>query len=366
VENVEQIANLALMRGMVGKRAAGLLPLRGHSNVQGIGTIGVKPVLAEDVMQAMERHFNIPLPKSPGLDTMSAMMAAHAGDIDLALIMGGNLFSSNPDSRWAAQALGNIKTKVFLTTTLNRGHLFGAEDGESLILPVTARDEEWQATTQESMFNFVRLSDGGIERLSATRPESTIICELAKRTLTDCPVDFTTFESHQHIREAIAAILPDMAALATIDEAKKEFHIQRRILHEPVFSTADCRATFAPACHRRKPEGTLTLSTVRSEGQFNSIVYEDEDVYRGTTHRWCVMMSPSDMSRLNLKRGDRVTLKSETGEMKDVESVPFDLPEGNLMCYYPEANCLTSTEVDPRSRTPAFKATTVEVISDTA
>ena len=106
------------------------------------------------------------------------------------------------------------------------------------------------------------------------------------------------------------------------------------------------------------------MSTVRSEGQFNSIVYEDDDVYRGTTNRWVVMMSPKDMERLGVNAGNRVTLKSKIGEMPLLEVVPFDIQEGNLMCYYPEANLLTATEVDPRSRTPGFKSTPVAVSVD--
>ncbi|MBO6557160.1 MAG: FdhF/YdeP family oxidoreductase [Pseudomonadales bacterium] len=362
VENVEQIANLALLRGMVGRPAAGLLPLRGHSNVQGIGTIGVKPVLADEVMQRMSETFGVTLPNTPGMDTMASMQAAHAGDIDLALIMGGNLYASNPDARWAAKALGNIKSKVFLTTTLNRGHVYGCDEGESLILPVTARDEEWQPTTQESMFNFVRLSDGGIYRLSEVKPESWIICQIAAGVLSDCPVDFHVFESHQNVRQAIAKIIPELEELADIEVAKKEFHIKRRILHEPEFNTTSGKASFAAVCTQPKQTTEFMMSTVRSEGQFNSIVYEDDDVYRGTTNRWVVMMSPKDMARLGVNAGNQVTLKSKIGEMPLLEVVPFDIQEGNLMCYYPEANIITSTEVDPRSKTPTFKATPVEVI----
>lgn len=365
VENVEQIANLALLRGMLGKPGAGLLPLRGHSNVQGIGTIGVKPVLAQQVMDAMADHFGVTLPQKAGLDTMGAMQASYDDAIDLALIMGGNLYASNPDSKWATQALEKVATKVFLTTTLNRGHVHGIGDKESIVLPVTARDEEWQATTQESMFNFVRLSDGGIDRLTQVKPESWIICQLAKLVLEDCPVDFNEFESHRNIRQAISVILPEMAELADIDVAKKEFHVGQRLLHHPVFSTASGKASFAAACTREKSaniNNEFTLSSVRSEGQFNSIVYEDEDVYRGTRSRWVVMMSPADIDRLGLSAGDRVTLKSKVGEMPLLEVVPFDIAPGNLMCYYPEANLITSTATDPRSKTPSFKATAVELI----
>ena len=140
-----------------------------HRNVQGIGTIGVKPVLPDDVFERMEREFGISLIKTDGYDTLAGLQAAFEGRIDAALMMGGNLYAATPDSRWAEQAMNRIGFKLYLTTTLNKGHVYGIDEGESLILPVAARDEEWQPTTQESMFNFVRLSDGDVVSDSDTR-----------------------------------------------------------------------------------------------------------------------------------------------------------------------------------------------------
>ncbi|WP_317932918.1 FdhF/YdeP family oxidoreductase [Halioxenophilus sp. WMMB6] len=364
-ENVEAIANLALLRGMVGKPSAGLLPLRGHSNVQGIGTIGVKPVLDRQVFANIEQHLGVSLPTSPGLDTLACLTAAAEGNIDAALIMGGNLFEATPDSSWAEQALDRIPFKLFLTTSLNRGHVHGVESGESLILPVTARDEEWQPTTQESMFNYVRLSDGGIERLDNTRPEVDILSELAIRLLPECPVDLTEFKSHNSIRAAIAKTIPGMAPLADIAVARKEFHVQNRLLHTPQFHTADGRARFVAhqwQAHRQADHDyPYQLMSVRSEGQYNSIIYEEKDSYRGTQHRWVVLMAPEDLTRLGINGGDRVDLCSRHGEMLALEAVPFNLPPGNLMAYYPEANVLIGREQDPRSKTPAFKSVPVAV-----
>ena len=165
VANVEYISNLALLRGMIAKPFAGLLPLRGHSNVQGIGTIGVKPVLADEVLRNIEKQLGLALPDkkdSPGLDTLACLEAADRGEIDAALIMGGNLFQATPNSVWAEQAFDKIACKVYLTTTLNKGHVHGIDNSEAIILPVAARDEEPEPTTQESMFNFVRYSEGGL------------------------------------------------------------------------------------------------------------------------------------------------------------------------------------------------------------
>ena len=364
VENVEMIANLALLRGMVGKKGAGLLPLRGHSNVQGIGTIGVKPVVAEDVFAAMERAFGLTLSRVKGFDTMACLHAAHRGEMDAAVIMGGNLYGASPDTRWAGEALDRIGFKLFLTTTLNLGHVNGHDESESLILPVTARDEEWEPTTQESMFNFVRLSDGGIDRLANVRPESVILCDLASRILPDCPLDFGAFKHHSKVREAIAGIVPGMEALADIDVAKREFHIRNRVLHEPDFGRPGGKASFVvvpPPQPADAPEGkaALTLATIRSEGQFNTIVYEDTDSYRNKAPRWSVLLNAADMAAFGIAEGDLIDIASASGRMAGLTALPFDIPRGSALAYYPEANVLVGTAIDPRSKTPAFKSVPV-------
>jgi molybdopterin-dependent oxidoreductase alpha subunit len=360
VENIEYIVNLALLRGMIGRPGAGLLPLRGHSNVQGVGTIGVKPVLAEEVMARMESELGVKLPRGAGYDTMASMKAADRGEIDAALMMGGNLYGANPDARWAEGALEKIGFRLFLTTTLNRGHVCGVSEGETLVLPVTARDEEWEPTTQESMFNYVRLSDGGVHRLDGVRPETTILADLGGRIAAGRGIDFAEFGKHAKIRKAIAAIVPGMEDLADIDAARREFHIRNRLMHTPEFHTRSGKASFTvrptPAPQADAP---FTLSTVRSEGQFNSIVYEEKDAYRQTATRWCVMMNRDDIAALGLVEGGRADVRSAQGEMAGVTVHGFDVPRGAVLAYFPEANILTSTALDPRSKTPAFKSTPV-------
>lgn len=141
-DNVEAISNLALLGGHIGRPGAGLLPLRGHSNVQGIGTIGVKPVLSEDVLNKMQDHLGVEFPShenNRGLDTLACLEAAAQGDMDCALIMGGNLYQATPNSQWAAQALDKINFKCYLTTTLNYGHIHACDNSDVVILPVCAR-----------------------------------------------------------------------------------------------------------------------------------------------------------------------------------------------------------------------------------
>jgi molybdopterin-dependent oxidoreductase alpha subunit len=362
--NVEAIANLALLRGMVGKPAAGLLPLRGHSNIQGMGTMGVKPTLAAEVLAHLETTYQVTLPQSKGMDTLACLEAAAAGRIDAALMMGGNLFAATPNSAWAQATLDKIGFKVFLTTTLNRGHVVGMETSEALILPVCARDEERQSTTQESMFNYIRLSDGGPVRLDNVRSEVEILCDLGERLLAGGPVDFTRFREHKHVQQAIAAAVPGMAGLADIAETKQEFTVGGRVLVQSRFPTASGRASFAV---RAAPASLATaaypfvLASVRSEGQFNSIIYDEADKFRKTDTRWCVMLNRYDIDALGLAVGGRADLVSPVGAMRGVRVYEFDLPRGNALTYYPEANVLIAAAHDPRSKTPAFKSTAVAI-----
>lgn len=364
VANVEAIANLALLRGMIGKPAAGLLPLRGHSNVQGIGTVGVKPVLADEVIEKLEQQLNVKLPRRPGMDTLACLKAAHEGKIDVALIMGGNLFAATPNSEWARTALDKIPFKVYLTTTLNAGHLNGVENTEALVLPVTARDEEWQATTQESMFNYIRLSDGGINRLHNVKPEVEILCEVGMRLLPAAALLFQELKKHNSIRAAIANTIPGLEDLKDIAQHRQEFTIKDRHLDKPVFPTQNQKAHFnihrlaQPIDNKNYP---FMLASIRSEGQFNSIIYEERDSYRGADTRWAVLMNENDMKMLGITAGDCVDIDSTVGSMKGVKALRFDLPQGNVMAYYPEANVLISTEHDPQSKTPAFKSVPVRI-----
>jgi molybdopterin-dependent oxidoreductase alpha subunit len=358
VENVEAIANLVLVRGMIGRPGAGLLPLRGHSNVQGIGTIGVKPLVSEEIFSRMEQAFGITLGRDKGFDTLAGLEAAARGEIDAAVIMGGNLWGATPDTEFAERAMSAIGFKLFLTTTLNRGHVHGLGDGEAIILPVTARDEEWSPTTQESMFNFVRLSDGGINRIDTVRPETVILCDLAARLLPDSPIDFSAFKEHARLREAIARIVPGLEQLADIDVAKREFHIRKRVMHTPEFGTADGKAHFVVTPLPTRAQAPLTLATVRSEGQFNTIIYEETDSYRGGAGRDAIFLNRDDMVRFGVSEGQAITVASDTGRMQG-RAHGFDLPAGSAMAYYPEANVLVGRAYDPRSKTPAFKSVPV-------
>ncbi|MCH2370616.1 MAG: FdhF/YdeP family oxidoreductase [Pirellulales bacterium] len=362
VQNVQAIANLAMMRGMLGRPHAGLLPVRGHSNVQGIGSVGVTPKLKDAIFNALESELNVELPTTEGLDTLGCMEATDRGELSLGFCLGGNLYGSNPDLEFAATSLSKLKTLVYINTTLNTGHAHGLAD-QTIILPVLARDEEAQPTTQESMFNFVRLSDGGPRRHDGPRSEIDVITDIAGKTLgTESPVNWQAMKEAPNIRSAIGKTIPGFEKIADIDETKSEFQIGGRTFHTPQFSTPNGKAQIH--CHKlpelKGDETQLRLMTVRSEGQFNTVVYEETDIYRGIERRDVILINPTDTKRLGYRHDQKVTVKSPTGELQDIRIRNYDdIRAGNVLMYFPEANVLVPRTTDPQSRTPAFKGALV-------
>jgi anaerobic selenocysteine-containing dehydrogenase len=237
---------------------------------------------------------------------------------------------------------------------------------------VRARDEEAQPTTQESMFSYVRMSDGGPPRFDGPRSEVEVIAALARRVLggqgesRGGPFDFDALERHASLREAIAAAVPDLAQLAGIETTKREFEVPNRIHRTPTFPTPSGKARFRATPLPTTPSidatrGELRLITLRSEGQFNTVVYDDDDFYRGQERRDVILMNRADMTALGLRDDDRVRVESEVGAMEGILVRGFDIRAGNAAMYYPEANVLVPARADPRSRTPGFKSVKVAV-----
>ena len=432
VKSVQAIGNLALLRGMVGKPGAGLMPIRGHSNVQGIGSVGVTPKLKDIIFDRLQSHFGVELPTTPGRDTMACMEGATTGELKVGFCLGGNLYGSNPDATYAQHALEKLDLLVYLNTTLNTGHAFGLAK-ETIILPVLARDEEPQATTQESMFNYVRLSDGGKARHEGPKSEveviATVATEVAKRIAAQlragaspppaprqatqikepalatagapsapgsargsasiangssnsnghppqpsslkpqpsslASINWQSMQDTGRIRDAIAAIIPGFEKIADIDRTKEEFQISGRTFHQANFPTHNGRANLHTHDLPAIP-GTgaseLRLMTIRSEGQFNTVVYEDYDLYRGVERRDVILINPEDIQRLHLDESMTVAVHGPAGTLRNVRIHAFrEIRPGNAAMYYPEANVLVSREVDPASKTPAFKCVIVRI-----
>lgn len=365
VQNVEAIVNLALLRGMVGRSGAGLMPIRGHSNVQGVGSMGVTPTLKESIFNALQNKFQLRLPSTPGMDTMACIQAAHDGRSLAAICLGGNLYGSNPHAAYAKEALGKLRFLATLSTTLNTGHVHALAD-QTLILPVLPRDEEPQPTTQESMFNYVRLSDGGPARYPGPRSEIQVVAELGERLVgNSAAISWPQMQQTDNIRKWISAVVPGYESIERIGQTRQEFQIDGRTFHSPKFDMPEGKAVMhlhtLPELMAIGPN-ELRLMTIRSEGQFNTVVYEEEDLYRGQKRRDIILINPEDMHRLKLKPDQPVCISSSVGRINGYLARSFpDIRPGNAAMYYPEANILVPPTLDPQSRTPAFKSVLISV-----
>jgi molybdopterin-dependent oxidoreductase alpha subunit len=375
VANVQEIANLLLLRGNLGRPGAGACPVRGHSNVQGDRTVGITPRPQPAFLDALEREFGFKPPREPGLDTLGAIRALHAGGVRLFMGLGGNFAVATPDTEFTQEALRRCDLTVQVSTKLNRSHLVCGR--EAIVLPCLARSElDLQAggpqfVSAEDSMSVVHASQGRLEAASPhLRSEPAIVAGLARAVLG--PRSAVPWEElvadYDRIRERIERVVPG-------------FEDYNRRVREPggfvlpsgarrrVFETPSGRANFTV---HELPDvslapGRLRLTTIRSHDQFNTTVYGFDDRYRGIAgDRRVVFMHPEDIAEQGLRPGDRVDLTShfrgETRRVRSFRVVAYDLPRRCAATYFPEANPLVPVDSFAEgSRTPTYKSIEISV-----
>lgn len=383
VDNVHSIANTALITGNAGKVGAGTMPIRGHSNVQGFGSMGVTSQLKEEIRQALEKLLGKPLSRVQGYNTRALIDAADRHQIDTLLCLGGNLYGANPDSTQTKRALGNINTVIYVATKPNFGHFHGLAKQNTLILPVFTRFENPHRTTTESGNNFVRLNDSGSSHLTG-KPEVDLISEvellteLAHRLHGDQPIDWRQLQDTHYVRKLIAQTIPGYEAIGDLDETEAEFTIKNRVFHTPKFPTPDERATMfiTPLPELTLPtwqdfglpetsQGIiLALGTGRSYSQHNTVVYKDGDFYRGMPHRNCILMNQADGEISGLSPHQRVTVRGDAGALERVEVIYGAIRRGSALMFYPEVNAIFTAQIDPQCGIPAYKRVPVAIYAN--
>ncbi len=373
VDNILSIANTALITGNAGKIGAGTMPIRGHSNVQGFGSMGVTVNLREEIKQALSKLLGKPLSETPGYHTRDLITAAENSKVDTLFCLGGNLYAANPDLSQAKRALSQIETIFYVATKPNLGHFHGLGKTQTLILPVFNRFENPHKTTTESGNNFVRLNDEGTSHLqphnSHLISEIELITEIAHRLHDENPINWRKLQDPVYVRELIAKTIPGYEKIGEIDQTKEEFTITGRIFDEPKFKTPDSKAQMfiTPLPQLSIPEKSefgfeenqpgivLILGTGRSYGQHNTVVYRSEDKYRNMPHRHCILMNNLDIKKAGFQEHQRVTVKGDGGELENIEIICGAIREGVAFMFYPEANVLFKGKIDPESGTPAYK-----------
>lgn len=377
VGNVQTLANFSLLRGQIGRKGAGLCPVRGHSNVQGDRTMGISERMPEWFLSRLGEEFGFTPPREHGLDAVESIRAMHEGRVRVFVGMGGNFLSASPDTRFTAEAMSRCALTVQVSTKLNRGHLVTGT--RALILPCLGRTEidvprggdGTQFVTVEDSMGRVHASRGVVEPASdELLSEVAIVCRLARAVLGESDgVEWARFErDYGAIRERVARVLPGFEGYNEKVKEPGGFYLPNGP-REGRFTTPSGRARFTVHAIPRwnlKP-GELLLMTVRTHDQFNTTVYSDDDRYRGVHGgRRVLFMSSEDMAVRGLTPGEKVDITSHFGEVtreaRGYTVVEYDIPPTCVAGYFPELNVLVPVEhVAAGSNQPASKSVVVTV-----
>jgi len=378
--NVQQIANLLLLRGNLGREGAGIAPIRGHSNVQGDRTVGITEIPNKALLDGMERAFGFRPSGDKGHNAIEAVEAIIAGESKALVCLGGNLAVAMSDPQATFEGMRKLDLVVHIATKLNRSHLLTAKT--SLILPCLGRTDldtqasGPQAVTVEDSMSMVHASRGFLKPPSdLLRSEPAIIAGIAKATLGDrYGIDWDgLIANYDRVREKIEIVFPDFADFNKRVRVKGGFRLDVAASYRR-WNTASGKANFllAPGLDEdpllKNPEA-LVLTTIRSHDQYNTTVYGLDDRYRGVFgRRDVVFMNVDDLKSRGLKDGDKIDVQGLAGEndgrrsVRGFTAIQYDIPRGSIAGYYPELNVVMSLrQYDHQSGTPSYKGVPVVV-----
>jgi molybdopterin-dependent oxidoreductase alpha subunit len=378
--NVQQLANLALLRGHIGREGAGLCPVRGHSNVQGDRTVGITEVPSEEFLERLERRFGFRAPRAHGHNVVTALEAMIRGEVKVFIAIGGNFAAAIPDWQTTQAALKNLDLTVQVSTKLNRSHLVHGR--YALILPCLGRTEidiqasGPQSITVEDSMSMVHASAGRNKPASEhLLSEPAIVAGMARATLGDrTVVDWDGLvASYDRIRDAIEDVFPIFQGYNARIRVPGGFHLVSTA-RERIWATPSGKANFlvfdglGEDLGAENPEA-LWLSTIRSHDQYNTTLYSMSDRYRGVYgQRDIVFLNKSEIDKRGLIDGDRVdlvTLSTDGVERRvhNFRLVGYSFPDGCCAAYYPETNPLVPLYAhDPLSFTPSSKGIPVRIV----
>ena len=379
---IQEVVNLLLLGGHIGRPGAGLCPVRGHSNVQGDRTVGIWESPTEPFLDKLEEGTGVTMPRSHGYDVVNAIRAMETGGVDVLMAMGGNLVSAAPDTERTASAIGEVELVVHVSTKPNRSHLIPT-NGDVLILPCLGRTEidlqngSPQFVTVENSMGIVHRSQGRLDPASKDlRSEPWIVAEIAARSLGDECIDWRGLaQNYDGIRDLIEASIAGFDAYNERVRSPKGFELPNPPRDNAEFDTASGLAEFTlhdlPDLMPRHG-GSHIMMTLRSHDQYNTTIYGLEDRYRGVKgNRRVVFMNAEEMAERGWKTGHPVDLIGHwNGQERRSDGwllVPYAIPKGNLASYFPEANVLVPLDSTAAvSNTPTSKWIEVSFVEDAA
>ncbi|RJF91912.1 FdhF/YdeP family oxidoreductase [Noviherbaspirillum saxi] len=365
VSTVQLLSNLMMMRGNIGREGAGLLPVRGHSNVQGDRTVGIEERPDAEFLDRLQASFGFEPPREHGYDVVNTISAMLDGKVKMFIGLGGNFSVATPDTPRTSQALRQCELTVNIATKLNRSHLVHGK--ESLILPTLGRTEidlqngVAQGVTVEDSVCMVHISYGMNEPASPhLLSETAIVARMAAATLGSEKIDWLWYaQDYSRIRDAIEKVLDGFDNYNERVSIPGGFHLTPAS-RKRVWKTASGKAEFlvnpidkeSPIRRAREKYGDklMVMMTMRSHDQYNTTIYGLDDRYRGVFGlRRVVFINAADLARLGFTAGQRVDITSVWGDaverhVEDFLLVEYDIPQGCLGAYYPETNPLVPLE----------------------
>ena len=378
VETIQEMVNTHLLGGHIGRKGAGVCPVRGHSNVQGDRTVGINHIASPLLSENIFRSTGILTPENHGYDAVNAARAMIDGKGKVFLAMGGNFLSAMSDTKLIAKAMNNCELTVFISTKLNRNHLVTGK--KSLILPCLGRTEidkqlgGNQFVTVENSMGIVHSSVGHMKPSSNNLlSEPAIVAGIA--TAVESKSSFSELdwanlvEDYDRVRDLIEATIPGFENYNSRVRNKSGFYLPNPPRDDLTFNTDSKKANFRfhelSAIH--PGSGEFVMMTIRSHDQYNTTVYSNQDRYRGIkAGRRIVMMNPEDAKEYKIRAGELVDLESIfKGELRRSTNwyvVEYDIPKGNIATYFPEANELIPLDSTANvSNTPTSKSIIVRI-----
>ncbi|HYZ17077.1 MAG TPA: FdhF/YdeP family oxidoreductase [Candidatus Acidoferrum sp.] len=375
VPTIRELVNVTMLRGNIGRPGAGLLCVRGHSNVQGDRTMGIFERMDDGFLDRLGAEFDFNPPRKHGYDTVAAIQAMIAGKVKAFISLGGNFLSATPDTHRVAEGLSNTNLSVSIATKLNRGHLVTGRT--ALILPCLTRTEKdeqasgLQFGTVENTVSEVSASRGFLPPTSPNvRSEPAIVAGMAAATLRGKhALDWNALvANYDRIRDHASRVVSGFEKFNERVRSSEPFYAPVGP-KERVFPTASGRANFTvnPISTLRIEPDQYIMMTIRTHDQFNTVVYGLDDRYRGIFGgRRVIFLNRDDIAAAGLREGELVDITSHfNGERRTVEQfriVGYDIPSRCAATYYPETNPLVPLESKADiSGTPTSKSVIISL-----
>ena len=378
VGNVQEIVNLLLLKGSIGKPGSGTCPVRGHSNVQGDRTMGIWEKPKEAFLKKLDERFNFTAPRNHGYDVVEAIKAMDEEKLKVFIGLGGNFISATPDSQFTGESMQKCALTVQISTKLNRGHLVTGQ--EAIILPCISRSETdnqksgKQFVTVENSMGVVHKSMGSLDPASSNlKSEPAIVAGIAKATLKNDPTKWNEMmNNYDVVRDHIEATIPGFDNFNTRVRISGGFSLPNGA-RTRAFTTANGKAQFTvnELPKQKIKEGNFIMMTIRTHDQYNTTIYGMDDRYRGISNeRRVILMNPTDIKNKGYRPEQVVNVTShfngEERKANNFKIVSYNIPEGCIASYFPETNVLVPiNSTAKKSNTPVSKFVEVSLENST-